>query len=32
MQKKKIKKAYEDKIAQLEKYDKAYFNDDNPVI
>ena len=32
MQKKEIEKAYIKKIGKLKKYNKAYFEDDNPLI
>ena len=32
MQKKKIEKFYLKKIKELIKHDKAYYNDDNPLI
>ena len=32
MQKKEIDKVYLEKINQLKKYDKAYFDDDSPII
>ena len=32
MQRKKIEKAYVEKINQLKKYDKAYFDQDSPII
>ena len=32
MEKKEIEKVYFKKINQLKKFDKAYFNDDNPII
>ena len=32
MQRKEIEKIYIDKINGLKKYNKAYFNDDNPII
>ena len=32
MQRKKIEKVYIQKINKLKKYDKAYFDQDNPVI
>ena len=32
MQKKEIEKVYIEKINQLKKYNKAYFEQDNPII
>ena len=32
MEKKEIEKVYFKKINQLRKFDKAYFDDDNPII
>ena len=32
MQRKEIEKAYVKKINELKKYDKAYFNHDDPII
>ena len=32
MQKKEIEKIYIKKIEKLKKYDKAYFDKDNPII
>ena len=32
MQKKEIEKDYIEKINQLEKYNKAYFEHDNPLV
>ena len=30
--KKEIEKIYKEKIKKLKKYDKAYFDDDNPIV
>ena len=32
MERKKIEKEYSNKIKKIKKYDKAYFQDDNPVV
>ena len=32
MEKKKIKALYFDKIAEISDYNKAYYNQDNPII
>mgnify|MGYP001351850282 FL=1 len=32
MERKEIEKVYFKKISQLNKFDKAYFDDDNPII
>ena len=32
MERKKIEKEYSDKIKKIKKYDKAYFQDDNPAV
>ena len=32
MERKEIKKVYIKKINKLKKFDKAYFDDDNPII
>ena len=32
MEKEKIKTLYFDKIAKLDKYNKAYYDQDNPII
>ena len=32
MQKKEIEKIYTSKIKKLKKYDKAYFDKDNPLV
>ena len=32
MQKKEIEKNYIDKIKKLKKYDKAYFQEDKPIV
>ena len=32
MQRKEIEKNYIEKISQLKKYDKAYFEKDSPII
>ncbi len=32
MERKKIEKVYIKKINQLKKFDKAYFDDDNPIV